>query len=109
MTLSASTRVRFFQKHCERSNPLLEQTIARDPQFALAYSSLAEAHLYMYRSMMTRRRGGSIGPKAADTALQFAPKLPQSHLAEVAILLLWIARLQDRALAELEHRADLWW
>jgi serine/threonine-protein kinase len=100
-------RESFFQDNCERSIHLLEQVIARDPRFALAYSSLAEAHLYIYRF------GGDQTParldrakKAADTALQLAPKLPQSHLAEAQYYYYGL-RDYGRALAELNTARSL--
>jgi len=76
-------RESFFQNNCPNAVHLLEQAIARDPQFALAYCSLAEAHLYMYRFNwdMTPTRLAQAN-EAAETALQLAPQLPQSHLAK---------------------------
>ena len=100
-------RESFFQNNCERSIHLLEQTIARDPQFALAYSSLAEAHLYMYRFNDDQTPGRlDRAKKAADTALQLAPKLPQSYLAEAQY---YYYGLRDcrRALAELDTARSL--
>ena len=76
-------RESFFQNNCPNAVHLLEQAIARDPQFALAYCSLAEVHLYMYRFNrdMTPTRLAQAN-EAAETALQLAPLLPQSHLAK---------------------------
>ena len=100
-------RESFFQDNCERSIRLLDQVIARDPQFALAYSSLAEGHLYIYRFT------GDMAPdrldrakRAADTALQLAPKLPQSHLAEAQYYYYGL-RDYGRALAELSTARSL--
>jgi eukaryotic-like serine/threonine-protein kinase len=76
-------RESFFQNNCPNGVHLLDQAIARDSQFALAYCLLAEVHLYMYRFNGDRTPGRlDQAKKAADTALQLAPKLPQSHLAE---------------------------
>jgi serine/threonine protein kinase/tetratricopeptide (TPR) repeat protein len=62
---------------------LLEQAVARDPKFALAYCLLANVNLYIYRY------GEDMSPArlekarvAAETALRLAPDLPESHLAQ---------------------------
>ncbi|MEY2544008.1 MAG: eukaryotic-like serine/threonine-protein kinase [Verrucomicrobiota bacterium] len=100
-------RESFFQDNCERAIHLLEQVIARDPQFALAYSSLAEGHLYMYRFMADQTPDRlDRAKKAADTALQLAPKLPQSHLAEAQYCYYGL-RDYGRALAELNTARSL--
>jgi len=76
-------RESFFQNNCQNPVHLLEQAIARDPLFALAYCSLAEVQLYMYRFDKDTTPGRLDHAKeAAETALQLAPKLPQSHLAK---------------------------
>ena len=100
-------RESFFQHNIQRTIHLLEQVIARDPQFVLAYSSLTEGHLYMYRfsgdptpDRLDRAK------KAADTALQLAPKLPQSHLAEAQYYYYGL-RDYGRALGELNMARSL--
>src|SRR6266550_351366 len=76
-------RESFFQSNCQNAVHLLEQAIARDPQFALAYCSLAEVQLYMYRFNKDTTPGRlDQARRAAETALKLAPKLPQSHLAK---------------------------
>ena len=76
-------RESFFQSNCQNAVHLLEQAIARDPQFALAYCSLAEVQLYMYRFNKDTTPGRlDHANEAAETALKLAPKLPQSHLAK---------------------------
>jgi eukaryotic-like serine/threonine-protein kinase len=95
-------RESFFQNNCANSIHLLEQVISRDPQFALAYCLLAEAHLYMYRFNDDRTLGRLDQAKqAAETALRLAPKLPQSHLAKAQF---YYYGLHDyeRGLAELQ-------
>jgi eukaryotic-like serine/threonine-protein kinase len=100
-------RESFFQDNCERTIHLLEQVIARDPQFALAYSSLAEGHLYIYRFMADQTPDRlDRAKKAADTALQLAPKLPQSHLAEAQYYYYGL-RDYGLALAELDTARSL--
>lgn len=62
---------------------LLEIAVARDPHFAVAYASLSEAHLNVYRY------GGDRTPDrlakarfAAETAMRLAPDLPDAHIAQ---------------------------
>lgn len=62
--------------------PLLEQAISLDPQFALAHAQLARVHVRMYwlaydpdPARLDKAR------RAAETALQLQPLLPESHLA----------------------------
>jgi eukaryotic-like serine/threonine-protein kinase len=76
-------RESFFQNNCPNAINLLERAIARDPQFALAYCSLAEVQLYMFRFNKDTTPGRlDHANEAAETALKLAPKLPQSHLAK---------------------------
>jgi Flp pilus assembly protein TadD len=66
-----------------KSIELVESAIARDPQFALAYCLLAEAHLHIYRYMDERGPSHLTAAKgAADTALRLAPDLAEAHLAQ---------------------------
>jgi tetratricopeptide (TPR) repeat protein len=71
------------------------------PPNALAECLLAEVHLHMYRynGDMTPSRLDQ-GRRAAETALQLAPKLPQSHLA-AAQYYYFGPRDYERALREL--------
>jgi serine/threonine protein kinase/Flp pilus assembly protein TadD len=76
-------RESFFQSNCPNAVHLLEQAIARDPQFAFAYCSLAEVQLYMYRFDKDTTPGRlDRANAAAETALRLAPRLPESHLAK---------------------------
>jgi len=88
-------RIVFFQSNSRNALRLLEQAIARDSQFALAYCLSAEVQLCMYRYKRgDGRRNGWPRPKeAAETALRIAPKLSPVPFGESAILLLWTARL----------------
>jgi len=76
-------RESFFQSNSRNALRLLEQAVARDPQFALAYCLSAEVQLCMYRYKedMTPERLAK-AKDAAETALRIAPKLPQSYLAK---------------------------
>ena len=73
----------FTQYKYQESVELLNEAIARDPNFALAYCLLTDVHLYIYRF------GADQSPerlaqakRAAETALRLAPDLPESHLAQ---------------------------
>jgi TolB-like protein/Flp pilus assembly protein TadD len=61
---------------------LLEQAIARDPAFALAYAALAETHVYYYwwREDRTEERLRA-SEVALNRALELDPTLPQAHMA----------------------------
>ncbi len=62
---------------------LLNQVIARDPNFALAYCLLAKAHLHIYRHGDDQSKGRLAAAKTAvEAALRIAPDLPESHLAQ---------------------------
>jgi len=76
-------RESFFQSNYRKAIQLLETAIGRDPQFALAYCLMAEAHLYTYRFMgdMTPDRLAK-AKGAAETASRLAPNLAESHLAK---------------------------
>jgi eukaryotic-like serine/threonine-protein kinase len=76
-------RESFFQSNYRKTIQLLEAAIARDPQFALAYCLMTEAHLYTYRfgDDMTPSRLVK-AKEAAETSLRLAPDLAESHLAK---------------------------
>ncbi|MEO8044836.1 MAG: protein kinase [Spartobacteria bacterium] len=76
-------REAFVQYEYQTTIDLLNQAVARDPKFTLAYCLLTNAHLYVYRF------GGDMTPErlekarvAAETALRLAPNLAESHLAQ---------------------------
>ncbi|MGB8341912.1 MAG: protein kinase [Chthoniobacterales bacterium] len=81
--LYLQARASFFEYQYENAIKLLNEAIARDPTFVLAYCLLTDAELYFYRF------GGDQSPDhlekarvAAETALRLAPNLPESHLAQ---------------------------
>ena len=81
--LYLQARKSFVQYDNVKAIALLNQAIAKDPNFALAYCLLTNAHLYVYRfgndpseARLTKAR------TAAETALRIAPDLPESHLAQ---------------------------
>jgi len=61
---------------------LLEEATRKDPEFALAYCSIAEAHdaLYLFHLDRTAERLG-LGDAAVNEALRLRPNLPEAHLA----------------------------
>jgi serine/threonine protein kinase/tetratricopeptide (TPR) repeat protein len=62
---------------------LLEIAVARDPHFALAYASLSEAHLNVYRWGNDRTPDRLAKARfSAETALRLAPDLPDAHIAQ---------------------------
>lgn len=64
----------------QRAIDYYRQAIARDPQFALAYSGLADA--LATQAVFAARVPGEVYPlalKAADTALQLDPDLAEAH------------------------------
>jgi TolB-like protein/Flp pilus assembly protein TadD len=79
---------------------LLEQAVAHDPTFLLAYCELARAHAYLYLlgadPSPTRI---ALAEGALSKALQFAPDRGEPHMA-AAHVAYWCHRDYDRALAE---------
>ncbi|MEO7166415.1 MAG: protein kinase [Spartobacteria bacterium] len=73
----------FVQYKYRKAVEQLDQAVARDPKFALAYCLLTTVHLYIYRfgndSTPARLEQARV---AAQTARQLAPNLPESHLAQ---------------------------
>jgi TolB-like protein/Tfp pilus assembly protein PilF len=79
---------------------LLEQAVARDPNFLLAYCELASAHSYLYFLGVDRSSAGlALANQASNAALRLGPERGEPHLAAA-----WVAyqcyRDYDRALAE---------
>ncbi|MBA3607802.1 MAG: protein kinase [Chthoniobacterales bacterium] len=73
----------FWRYEYDTTIELLDQAVARDPHFALAYCLLTNAHLYVYRfegDMVPERLEKA--RVAAETALRLAPHLADSHLAQ---------------------------
>jgi DNA-binding winged helix-turn-helix (wHTH) protein/TolB-like protein/Flp pilus assembly protein TadD len=92
----------------------MEAAVARDPDFALAWSWLArilarQARSGADRSEETRRAGSH----AAQTALALAPTMPEAHLAMAEILIRdrnWEGSQQQLEIARrgLPRSADVW-
>jgi serine/threonine-protein kinase len=79
---------------------LLNQAIARDPAFLLAYYWLAKAHDWLY--FMTDRTSArlALGKEAIDSAFRLNPNSGEAHLA-LALHLYWGYFDYDHARAEL--------
>ncbi|MFL5531973.1 MAG: protein kinase domain-containing protein [Gemmatimonadales bacterium] len=61
---------------------LLEQAVALDPKFALAYANLARVQLYMWFRYVDRDTLRVVaGKRAAEEALRLDPALPEAQLA----------------------------
>ena len=74
------SRGRAFLTNAGEAISLLQQSIARDPQFARAYRLLAETQLVLYRYYEPNSQRMQLAQSAADTALRLAPDAPESHL-----------------------------
>jgi len=81
--LYLQARASFLSYDASKAAKLLDEAIARDPKFALAYCLLTDVELYIYRF------GGDRSPEhldkakvASDTALRLAPNLAESYLAK---------------------------
>jgi serine/threonine-protein kinase len=84
-----------------------EQALDLDPGFALAWSELSTAHIWLYRFFVDPSDGRLQQAKAAvDTALALDPELPGAHLAQ-GLYYYWGAQPDPaRALEEFKHVVD---
>jgi serine/threonine protein kinase/predicted Zn-dependent protease len=71
-----------YQESLTNAVQLLENAVARDPKFSLAYSLLAEAHLYLYRDFEHTDAHLHAGKEAADAAQRLAPESGAAHFAQ---------------------------
>ncbi len=92
----------------------MEQAIARDPRFALAWSWLARVYATQYRTG-SRRSAETLQAayRAAQTAIDLEPGLPEAHLGLALVLAsdrqFERARQElDLARAGLPNSAELW-
>jgi len=61
---------------------MFERAVELDPQFALAFASLSQAHSTMFNIGLDRTEERVLKTKAAaDRALELQPELPEAHLA----------------------------
>ena len=78
---------------------LLDQAIAKDPTFTLAYCLAAETNVFIYRYDEHTPERLAFAKKAAARALELAPELGEAHLAQA---LYYHHGLRDYAGAERE-------
>jgi serine/threonine protein kinase/tetratricopeptide (TPR) repeat protein len=80
-----------------------QQAIAKDPNYALAYSGLADSYFSMTRNtgVLSPKEAGAKARQAAEKALELDPSLPEAHASMGLVLLVfeW-----DFAEAEREFR-----
>src|SRR5437879_12458122 len=84
-----------------KAEPLFEQAIKLDPNFAAAFAGLSMVESWVYHSfdpLPTRREKARLN---ADEALRLQPDLPEAHLAP-GFSYYYADRDYERALAELE-------
>src|SRR5438874_2643000 len=94
-------RADMFHDTTLKAEPLLEQAIKLDPNFALAFASLSRVESWAYHSFdpIPARRGKA--RLNADEALRLQPDLPEGHLA-LGFSYYYGDRDYERALAEFE-------
>lgn len=86
----------------EKAIPVLEQAVARDPDFVLAYTTLADCHIYLGDFEM--RLPANAYPKAkllAAKALTLDPDSAEAHTSHAVAIMQgeWRARPAERELA----------
>jgi serine/threonine-protein kinase len=90
-----------YTKELQLGVQMLERAVELDPEFALSYAALSEAHSGMHHFGHDRTEDRLSWAKAAvDKALELQPELPEAHLA-FAYYHYWGRRDYDRALEEL--------
>jgi TolB-like protein/Tfp pilus assembly protein PilF len=94
-------RTDMFHDTTLKAEPLLEQAIKLDPDFALAFASLSMVESWAYHSfdpIPARREKARLN---ADEALRLQPDLPEGHLA-LGFTYYYGDRDYERALAEFD-------
>jgi serine/threonine-protein kinase len=93
------------RQNYESAQRLFESALALDPEFALAYAGLSEAHgwFYHYFFDMSPTRVAQ-QREAAEEALRLDPELPEAHKA-MGLWLYWAELDFERALEEFEVAA----
>src|SRR5213594_1468214 len=96
-----ATRPDMFRDTTLKAEPLFEQAIKLDPNFALAFAGLSMVESWLYHSsdpVPARREKARLN---ADEALRLQPDLPEGHLA-LGFSYYYCDRDYERALAEFE-------
>src|SRR6059036_3184721 len=96
-----ATRRNMFHNETVKAEPLFEQAIKRDPNFALAYAGLSMVESWTYRSFEPVAMRREKARTAANEALRLQPDLPEAHLA-LGFSYYYGDRDYERALAEFE-------
>jgi serine/threonine protein kinase/Tfp pilus assembly protein PilF len=94
-----------YEDNVIKATDLLDQAVARDPQFALAYSALAEARIH--RAGITSQESKEDYAKAKSAlqaAHRLAPEAGETHFAQ-ALYDYYADHAYDRAIATLELAA----
>ena len=95
------TRTGKFRDSALKAEPLFEQAIKLDPNFALAFAGLSRNESYLYYStepVPARREKARLN---ANEALRLQPDLPEAHLA-LGFFYYYCDRDHERALVEFE-------
>jgi TolB-like protein len=95
------TRTGKFRDSALKAEPLFEQAIKLDPNFALAYAGLSRNESYLYYStepVPARREKARLN---ANEALRLQPDLPEGHLA-LGFYYYYCDHDHERALVEFE-------
>src|SRR5256712_4177414 len=96
-----ANRIDMFHDASSKAEPLFEQAIKLDPNFALAFAGLSMVESWLYHTsdpVPARREKARLN---ADEALRLQPDLPESHLA-VGFSYYYGDRDYERALTEFE-------
>jgi len=90
-----------FPENSRQAIRLLDQAVAHDPAFLLAYCLLVDAHSYLYFSEIDHSPARvALAKEALSTALRLGPERDEPHLAG-AWFAYWCYRDYEAALAEL--------
>jgi TolB-like protein/Flp pilus assembly protein TadD len=84
-----------------KAEPLFEQAIKLDPNFALAFASLSMVESWVYHSFDPTPERREKARRNADEALRLQPDLPEGHLA-LGFSYYYGDRDYERALAEFD-------